>query len=164
LISAFSLVAMLLVFTGCGDNLANSVYTFSNDYQLCLLKFCENNKFILTGIDYSRIKENEPLYIAYGDKFEDYEYRKEGKSIKVIKGGIIKDEMIFEKGIVKYRGLELELDNRFSTIKNSKYAGKLFVANSGSEKAIIFAFINDKKVVYIKNMKKNLPKTVEMVS
>lgn len=148
LISAFSLVAMLLVFTGCGDNLTNSVYT-AFDGGLGVIKFFDNNKFVMTVIDNSHIKDKEPLYICYGNGGDEFEYRKEGKSIKVIVGGIIKDEMIFEDGVIKWGSMKFELDKRFSSIKRSgKYGGTMYTADNGSE-IITLVFINDSKVFEI---------------
>ena len=160
LINAFSLVAMLVVFTSCGGNLTNSVYSYEDDHgKLYAIKFYENEKFVFVDINSRYVDDKSPLYMCYcnSKNAEQAKYRKDGKSIKILKGNIVKDEMIFEGGIIKWKGVEFKLDKRFSTIKKQgKYSGTVYVTNYGSEDAVVFVFINESKLMYIENMKKTI--------
>jgi len=160
LINAFRLVAMLVVFTSCGGNLTNSVYSYEDDHgTLYAIKFYENEKFVFVDINSRYVDDKSPLYMCYcnSKNAEQAEYRRDGKSIKIIKGGIIKDEMIFEGGVIKWKGVEFKLDKRFSTIKKQgKYSGTVYVTKYGSEDAVAFLFISESKLMYISNMKKSI--------
>lgn len=153
---------MLLVLSGCGNNLTNSVYSFEdNSGNLYVIKFYENEEIVFADINsrFVNVDENSPLYMCYcnSENAEQAKYQRNGKSIKIVKGGIVKDEMTFDGGTIKWKGVDFKLDKRFSTIKKQgKYSGTMYVTKYGSEDAIAFLFIDESKLMYIDNMKKSI--------
>lgn len=154
IINALSLVAMLLVFAGCGGSLTNTTYTFQDEFgNICAIKCYDNGKVLITEINSSDVDINNlpVLYMCYGDygNSEIKEYRREGKTIKLIEGGIINDAFTFDNNIIKWKGKEFKPNERFSSIKNSgKYGGTVYEAKYDRE-TLYFVFIDDTKVFQI---------------
>ena len=154
LINAFRLVAMLVVFTSCGDNLTNATYTIQDeDGDVHAIRCYDNGKVIFTKIEGRNVDvNNHPiLYMCFGEhnKTAIKEFQRDGKTIKLAENGIIKDAFTFENNTIIWHEGEYKPDTRFSTIQNSgKYGGTVYEAKYDRE-TIYLVFIDDTNVFQI---------------
>lgn len=161
LINVFSLVAVLVAFTSCGDNLTNATYTIQDkDGDVHAIRCYENGKVLITKIEGRNvdIQDHKVLYICFGEgnKTEIRDFQRDGKTIKLAEGGVIKDAFIFEDNTIKWQGVEFKPDARFSTIKKcGKYGGTAYVTNDGDEK-IYLVFVDESKVFQVSRKRKVL--------
>lgn len=139
----FSLVTLLLMLVSCGNRLTDVTYSTEDENGgLTVIRFYDNGKVIFTKIDSQKVKEYSTLYMCLGYNTHFGEYQRNGSVVKLARNGIVRDECIFEDGVIKWKDAEFKPDKRFSTIKrNGKYGGTRYTSDD-----IDLFFIDETKV------------------